>query len=117
MQMPPEGPKHEEQDDGGIFDIQEENDLRTESSKLVELAKKHGPSMDDLRIALEENRKKYEENFKVDKTDDEIRKYTALKKEIEDLESLLSHYDHMTPEDKKRMDLELEELIEQNPED
>jgi len=111
--MQGEGNNHD-----GISDLPiGERDYQKGLLTMRSLAIKYGPSMDDLRIALEENRKKYEEEFKIDKTDAEIEGYIALKKEIKDLESLLSNYDHMTPEDKKRMDLELEELIEQNPED
>ena len=93
-----------------------ERDFQKGLLTMRNLAIKYGPSMDDLRIALEENRKKYEKEYKLGETDEEIRKYIGLKKEIEDLESLLFNYEHMSPEDKKRMDLELEGLIEQNPE-
>jgi len=105
-----------ESEDGGIFDLHAEKDLHNEEEKLRKIAQKYGPSIDDMRIALEENRNKYQATFKIDRSDEEIREYLALAKEIEILEALLSNYDHLTPEDKQRMNTQLENLVNKNTE-
>ncbi|RJO60217.1 hypothetical protein C4544_05575 [candidate division WS5 bacterium] len=109
--MPGEGT-----DDGGIFDISEGGDFIKEEERARNLALKYGPSISDMRIALEEKRKEYEESFRIDLTDEQAEKFMQTRRDFNDLRDFLSHYDFMTPEQRNDIDKKLADLLQEGQE-
>lgn len=90
----------------------EENFFEQEKSKLKRILEEYGPTIDDLRLSLEQLRKGSESVPM--HSEEAMRQYNRTMLDREFLEDFLSNYEDLSTEQKEQINADFQALLEEN---